>query len=83
MHIFYTPKAVGQLERMSSTDRSRILKKIEFFAEQKDPFVFAKHLVGYNAYRFRVGNYRILCEPRSDTLIVLLVAKREGAYKHL
>lgn len=83
MEIFYTPKALGQLENISAADHSRIVKKMEFFARQKDPFVFAKHLAGYNAYRFRVGNYRVLCEPRRDILVVALVAKREGAYRDL
>ncbi len=83
MNVLYTPKALSQLEELSRSDRSRILKKIDFFASQPDPFVFAKHLTGYDVYRFRIGNFRVLCEDRSDVLIVALVAKRDGIYRDL
>jgi mRNA-degrading endonuclease RelE of RelBE toxin-antitoxin system len=83
MRIGYTATATAQLDALDVKVRSRIIEKMRFFRTQPEPLAFAKHLVGYNAHRFRIGNYRVLCEVRDEILIVILVVKREGAYKNL
>ena len=76
-------KAVGQLRELSPALRKRITDKIDFYASQSYPLSFAKPLAGYNAYRFRIGDYRAIAETSGDTLFVLLIVKREGAYRNL
>ncbi len=83
MHVAYKEKALDQLDQLSPVLRKRITDKIDFYASQPDPLSFAKHLVGYNAYRFRIGNYRAIVEVQDDSLVVLLIVKREGAYRNL
>jgi mRNA-degrading endonuclease RelE of RelBE toxin-antitoxin system len=83
MRVEYKAKAVDQLEELSLALRGRITDKIDFYASQSDPLSFAKPLAGYNAYRFRIGDYLAIVETSGDTLFVLLIVKREGAYRNL
>jgi mRNA interferase RelE/StbE len=82
MRVFYQPKAVEQLASLDQRLRARILRTVDFFATQPDPLKFAKPLTGYNAYRFRIGEYRVIFQVK-DRIEVLLVVKREGAYRNL
>lgn len=83
MRVIYAPGAAEQLEKLPKASSKRIFDKIAFYAAQPDPLSFAKPLTGYNAYRFRIGSYRALVEADGDTLVVLLVVRREGAYRNL
>lgn len=83
MRIEYRAVAKDQLKKLPPTTQIRIARKIAFYAVQSDPLSFAKPLTGYDAYRFRIGNYRVIFELSRNTLFVLLIVKREGAYQHL
>mgnify|MGYP000642780077 CR=1 FL=1 len=84
MRIRYREVAKEQLKKLPATAQKRIAKKIVFYASQPNPLSFAKTLSGYGAHRFRVGkDYRVIFEVDSDTLHVLLIVKREDAYKDL
>ena len=83
MRVGYREVAKEQLKELPSHLQERIARKILFYASQADPLSFAKPLVGYDVYRFRVGNYRVIFEVTGKTLTVLLVVKREGAYRNL
>ena len=83
MQIAYGHSALDQLHALPQNVQLRIIKKPLFFAAQPEPLSFAKHLAGHNAYRFRIGDYRAIVEVKVDTLFVLLVVKREGAYRDL
>lgn len=83
MRVEYRETAVEQLSKLPFNTRKRIVEKIEFYAVQEKPLSFAKRLSGYDVYRFRVGDYRVLFDIADDCIDVLLVVKREGAYKHL
>ena len=83
MQIAYGQGALDQLHALPRNVQSRIIQKLLFFAAQPEPLTFAKHLSGYNAYRFRIGDYRVIVDVKTDTLFVLFVVKREGAYRDL
>lgn len=83
MRVDYRETAIEQLRAFPKAVQVRIAKKINFFASQPDPLSFGKHLVGYDAYRFRVGDVRVIADFDGDTLVVLLIVKREGAYRNL
>jgi len=84
MRVIFAPTAEVQLEKLTPSVRKRIRGKIDFYALQPNPLSFAKRLSGYDAYRFRIGNdYRAICEVDADALHVLLIVKREGAYRDL
>lgn len=77
------PTAIRHLQELSGQSQKRITDKIDLYAGQQDPLAFAKHLVGYGAYRFRIGDYRVIFEVSSNTIYVLLIVKRDAAYKDL
>ncbi|RJQ35317.1 type II toxin-antitoxin system mRNA interferase toxin, RelE/StbE family [Candidatus Parcubacteria bacterium] len=84
MRIRYTAAALEQLERLDVSTQKRIVDKMDFFAMQEKPLSFAKHLIGYRAYRFRIGAYRVFCDVESfEILAVVAIAKRDDAYKDL
>ena len=83
MKIFYTAAAEKQFEALPKTVQKRIALKMRWFASLSDPLARAKPLVGYDAYRFRIGDMRIIFQVSGDLIYVLLVMKRDSAYKDL
>ena len=83
MRPVYADEAREQLRKLPQSVQARIIKKVLFYASQPDPLSFAKPLSGYDAYRYRIGNYRVIFEVDSNTLYVLLIVKREDAYRDL
>ncbi len=83
MHLMYSSRAEGQLYELPQTERIRILRKMEFYRCQKDPLAFADHLEGDKVYRFRIGQGRVLFDVHGNTMFVLLVRRRDKAYKNL
>ena len=85
--IEYTNKAIKELTKLSRSDAQKIVKKIDFYATQKDPLVYAKKLKPpfNNLFRFRVGEYRVIFNMDNDgnmtIFIVLGVKHRKDVYK--
>lgn len=82
--IEYTRDAVKALKAMPRNVSLQIRSKIELLAA--DPFVAnnnVKKLVGREAYRLRVGDWRVIYEIEGGRLVihVLTVAPRGGAYQ--
>ncbi len=66
------PSVKKQLKKIDKKQAIRVLAKIDLLAD--DPFpLAAKPLVGENAYRLRVGDYRVIYEIRQKVLIVYVV----------
>ena len=80
MHIYYSYKAAAQLASLDTPIQKRIVLKMRFFAHQPDPIRFAKYIDVKNAFRFRVGDYRIYFEIRNDILTVRTIERRDKAY---
>lgn len=65
----------------------RILKKIAFFASQKNPSRFAKKLKDFalGEYRFRIGDYRVLFDVDHKgnifILMILRIKHRKDIYE--
>ncbi len=84
--IIYSPDAVRDLDELDRVLRTRILKKLAWFAVQNDPLAFAKKLEGQwgAAYRFRVGDYRIIFEVgklgKIQILSIIRVQHRKEVY---
>lgn len=82
--IEYTRDAVKALKAMPRNVSLQIRGKIELLAE--DPFAAnnnVKKLVGREAFRLRVGDWRVIYEIEGGRLviIVLVVAPRGGVYQ--
>lgn len=82
MKIFYTNKAAAQLENLPHLVQKRIIKKMRFYANQKNPLKFAKPLVDYREgeFRFRVGKYRLIFDVKNNAIYILKIAKRDKIY---
>lgn len=82
--IEYTPAAVNALKAMPRNVALQIRGKIEQLAA--GPFAAnnnVRKLVGREAYRLRVGDWRVIHELEGGRLVihVLAVAPRGGAYQ--
>ena len=85
MKIHYTKQARRHLRKLSPEVRERIITKMRWFRLQDDPLSFAQHLTDHKEgeYRFRIGDYRVLCDVQKGAiriLVVLAVRKRDNAY---
>ena len=72
--------AQKSLAKISEPFQSKIIDRIYNLAD--NPYHNAKKLVGRDAYRIRVGNYRIIYEIINNELIVLVIniGHRKDAY---
>jgi mRNA interferase RelE/StbE len=61
--------------RLDSTIRSRIRSYLDELSTLSDPHLRGKGLVGDRAglWRYRVGDYRVICRFENDRLIILVV----------
>ncbi len=70
------PRAARELDRLSTSDRSRILDFLyKRVATHPNPAVLAKRLSGSKEElsRFRVGGYRLIVKFISRRLVVLVI----------
>ena len=74
--LVFSKKADKQLSKMDSGTRriiiSWLLKNVDGC---KDSRFFGKGLVGNHSgeWRYRIGDYRVLCDIRDDELVVLAI----------
>jgi mRNA interferase RelE/StbE len=74
--IEYDPRAIDDLNHLSREVRREIIRYLETrIASRDNPRLFGKPLRHEFAglWRYRVRDYRVVCQLRDDTLIVLVV----------
>lgn len=76
------PAVKKQLKRIDKKQAVRILAKIEALADNPYPTA-SEPLVGRDAHRLRVGDYRIIYEVRDRLLLVqvIRVGHRKDVYR--
>ena len=81
--LLYKNTAVKSIQKLTPQIKKRLKIKLEFFANQENPLLFAKALTkpADAQYRFRVGNYRVLFDIEGDNIVILLVQHRKDVYK--
>lgn len=83
--IKYESKAERQFKKLTPQTQTRIERKLQEISNLKNPRSDGKPLKGNFAgyWRYREGDYRILCELNGKELIVLVidVKDRKDAYK--
>lgn len=83
--IEVSEKAVRALRKMDKQVARRIRDELYEIAGLKDPRSRGKALTGNLAgvWRYRVGDYRVLCDIEDDVLVILVidVAHRREVYK--
>ena len=66
-------RAQKQLAKIPEPDRGRIIAAVRELAEEPRP-EGVKKLTGREAWRIRVGNYRIIYDIHDEKLAVLVIA---------
>lgn len=79
--IVFSKTAIKQVKKLERSDQERIIAALERIRVR--PYAFVKKLVGEDAYRLRVGDYRIIMDIVDDRLIILVltVGHRRNIYK--
>lgn len=65
-----TPQAARDLGRLDGAVAKRVVAKLGKAA--RDPSKFFKRLVGYDLYKLRIGDYRVLAHLSQATRTVLV-----------
>ena len=80
--IVILPSAEKQIKKLPPLINAKILKAISALSGNPRPNGYKK-LKGINAYRIRVGDYRIIYEIQDDRLIIIIIAagNRKDIYK--
>lgn len=75
MKIVYTEKVLKQLKKLDKSVSSRIVDYMDEVAKLEAPRSRGKSLVGnlIGLWRYRVGDYRILCRIIDDELVIMVV----------
>ena len=72
--ISYSDRALKSLQKMDKQNAIRIIDVLENrIAMQDDPRISGKPLKGDLGvfWRYRIGDYRVLCEIKDDALVIL------------
>lgn len=74
--VEYTATALRQLRKLDRPVAHKIVDYLDEVASLDDPRSRGKALVGDRAgiWRYRVGDYRVLCELRDADLVILTLA---------
>jgi mRNA interferase RelE/StbE len=79
-NVQFKPRAVKDIERLSSRMQFQIIKGIEAMSDDLTGDV--KRLTNFTPeYRLRVGNYRVLFEIENKNIIVYRVRHRREVYR--
>jgi mRNA interferase RelE/StbE len=85
--VSYTRTSLKQLKKCPRQTARRIIERIEQIAESEDPRRQGKALTGKlkEYWRYRVGNYRVICSIQDIELVILVlkVGKRDRIYKDI
>jgi len=83
--VEFEPAARKALRKIDRTWQERIIKYLEEVSSLENPRVRGKALTAdfLGLWRYRVGDYRIICEFENDVLIiaVIKIAHRRQVYK--
>ena len=83
--IEFTRNADKAMRKLDKVIAARVFDELDEIAKLEDPRSRGKALVGNLAglWRYRVGDYRIICDIEDDVLVVLVVdvAHRGSVYR--
>ena len=79
----FTPRASKEFFKLDPVIQERIISKLDYYCSTEFPTWFARHLTDntLGQYRFRVGDYRIICDIDEDGIRVVRIGHRRDIYK--
>jgi len=81
MKLVISPKAKRQLSRLSKIDQIIVINKIRRLVDSEGRLGSLKLKKFKNAYRIRIGNYRIVYKKKRNMVRVVLIGHRKDIYK--
>ena len=80
-NIQWTITAERQLTKLDKSTKKEIISKIDSI--QDNPFLYVTKLVGFDAFKLRVGDYRVILgiEKKNLVILILKVGHRKNIYK--
>ena len=83
MKVIITDEAKVNFNKLDGSVKKQIIKALEKLEKLKDPRDSGKALVSNlnGLWRYRVGDYRLICLLKDDELIILLLKLKEKAEK--
>lgn len=84
--VEFDPRALNELEKLDRIAQKRIVRFLEErIPSRANPRDLGKALSGDKAglWRYRVGDYRVIChiEDQTEAVLVLRIAHRREAYR--
>lgn len=81
--VKFTPVSQKQLEKLEKAVQERIVNCLERLRFSPEKHV--KKLVGFDAYRLRVGDYRVILEIKKNepTILIHKIGHRKNIYKNI
>jgi mRNA interferase RelE/StbE len=79
--LFYTARAERDMAKLDPGVKERIRQALERYA--RDPFRHVRKMVSpeLGMYRFRIGDWRVICDIYEDCIVVLRVGHRREIYR--
>lgn len=83
MELIFSNQALRNLKKLDKNTQKRIIEKLEFYRVQTNPRASAEKLIdtSFGEWRFRIGDYRVLCDISGDKISVLKIGHRRDIYK--
>ncbi len=74
-------RALKDLENIDRAVQNMIATKLEEYS--KDPITYSKKLISHKigAYRFRMGDYRVIFDIDDGNIIILRIGHRRSIYR--
>ncbi|MCL5101390.1 MAG: type II toxin-antitoxin system RelE/ParE family toxin [Candidatus Parvarchaeota archaeon] len=69
--VIWSHNSIKQLSKLDNSLSDRITQKVEGI--KSDPFSNIEKLVGFNLFKLRVGDYRVILSIDRGNLIILVV----------
>lgn len=79
----FTKSSLRRLKKLPKDIQIRIINKLDYFCAQEDPLSFTDTLTNsqLGAYRFRIGDYRVVFDMEDASLVIHEVANRKDIYR--
>jgi mRNA interferase RelE/StbE len=83
MKIKFAKRVGKDIRGLNVKTLSRIREKLQWFASQNQPLVFAEKLKDSEVgdFRFRIGDYRVIFSIMADVIYIKKIGHRSSIYK--
>ena len=79
----FTKTSLKKFRKLPRDIQARVIKKLDYYCEQKDPIGFTEVLTDsrIGTYRFRIGDYRVSFDVEGEILVIHEVGHRKDIYR--